>query len=335
MATLGWGVLGCGDITDKRGAPAILAQEDSRLVAFCSRERARAEEFAARHRDPRAAATRAYDSLEEMLADKAVTAVYVATEHNRHCAETIHAAEAGRHVLCEKPMAMNGEECRRMIAACAANGVALAVAYYRRWYPKVRKMKELLEAGAIGEVVSGNIFLGSRLNAARVGPENWRLQAERSGGGALVDTGSHRLDILCYLLGEPARVAGFAERQEMPIEAPDAESLLIRMRSGAHIVSRHSFRTRAGRDDFELFGTRGSLVASPMDGDRLTVTVEGQPETFELPKHANVHFPLFDSFARRVSRGEPPEFDGTDGLQASRIIQGCYDSARTGRVVDV
>jgi predicted dehydrogenase len=72
-----------------------------------------------------------------------------------------------------------------------------------------------------------------------------------------------------------------------------------------------------------------------MDGDRLTVTSEGQTETFELPKHANVHFPLFDSFARRVSRGEPPEFDGTDGLQASRIIQGCYDSARTGRVVEV
>jgi predicted dehydrogenase len=335
MAILGWGVLGCGDITDKRGAPAILAQEDSRLMAFCSRDPARARKFAERHGDPRAGSTHAYDTLDAMLADGAVTAVYVATEHDRHCAETVRAAEAGKHVLCEKPMAMGVAECRRMIAACTANGVALAVAYYRRWYPKVRKMKELLEAGAIGEPVSGNVFLGSRLNPARVRPENWRLQAERSGGGALVDTGSHRLDILCYLLGEPERVAGFAECQEMPIEAPDAESLLIRMKGGGHIVSRHSFRTRAGRDDFELFGTRGSLIASPMDGDNLTVISEGETQTFQLPRHANVHFPLFDSFARRVSRGEPPEFDGTDGLQASRIIQGCYDSARTGRVVEV
>src|SRR5262245_27962558 len=146
MPLLGWGVLGCGDITDNRGAPAILAQEESRLVAFCSRGLGRAQEFAERHRDERLGQTRAYDTLAAMLADEDVTAVYVATEHNRHCEETIRAAEAGKHVLCEKPMAMSVEECRRMIAACAANGVALAVAYYRRWYPKVRKMKESLEA---------------------------------------------------------------------------------------------------------------------------------------------------------------------------------------------
>src|SRR5438067_598079 len=170
MAELGWGVLGCGDITDKRGAPAINAQEESRLVAFCSRGLARAQEFARRHADPRVDETRAYDTLEAMLADEAVTAVYVATEHNRHCEETVRAAEAGKHVLCEKPMAMNVAECRRMVAACAANGVALAIAYYRRWYPKVRKMKELLEAGAIGEPVQAKVCL------LRSGDRSYALQ---------------------------------------------------------------------------------------------------------------------------------------------------------------
>jgi predicted dehydrogenase len=335
MEILGWGVHGCGDIAEKRGAPAIQAQEDSRLVAFCSRDLARAQEFTRRHADPRTTGTRAYATLATMLSDKDVTAVYVATEHHRHCEDTIRAAEAGKHVLCEKPMATNVDECRRMISACVSNGVALAIAYYRRWYPKVRKMKELLESGAIGNPVHGSICLVSRLNPERAAPENWRLRDELSGGGALVDSGSHRLDLLCYLLGEPERVAGLAERQELPIEVPDAESLLIRMKNGAHVVTRHGFRARNARDDFELFGTRGSLNASPMDGDRLTVSVDGQTETFHLPRHANVHFPLFDSFARRVSRGEPPEFDGTDGVQASRIIQGCYESARSGQVVRV
>ena len=142
---LGWGVLGCGDITDKRGAPAIVAQADSRLVTFHSRTAALAEDFARRHGAPRWTTDRA-----ELLADPEVTAVYVATEHHRHCEDVLAAAEAGKHVLCEKPMANSVAECRRMIDACRASGVALQVAYYRRYYPRMVRMRELLQAGAIG-----------------------------------------------------------------------------------------------------------------------------------------------------------------------------------------
>src|SRR5438552_9184335 len=145
---LGWGVLGCGDITDQRGAPAIAAQADSRLVWFQSRTPGRAEEFARRHGGARWTTERA-----EALADPEVTAVYVATEHHRHCEDVLAAAAAGKHVLCEKPMANSVADCRRMIEACRASGVALQVAYYRRYYAKMLRMKELLDAGAIGEPV--------------------------------------------------------------------------------------------------------------------------------------------------------------------------------------
>src|SRR5581483_282794 len=158
---------------------------------------------------------------------------YVATEHDRHAAQVVAAAEAGKHVLCEKPMALTAAECRRMIEACRAAGVFLSVAYYRRYYPKVRRMKALLDDGLIGDPVHASICLGGRLEPERVRPNDWRLRKERAGGGALADTGSHRLDLLCYLLGEPERVAGLAERAELPIDAPDVESLLIRMRGGA------------------------------------------------------------------------------------------------------
>jgi predicted dehydrogenase len=324
---LGWGVLGCGDITDKRGAPAIAAQAQSRLVSFQSRTAGRAEDFARRHGAPRWTADRA-----ELLADPEVTAVYVATEHHRHCEDVVAAAEAGKHVLCEKPMANTLPDCRRMIDACRQADVALQVAYYRRYYPKLVRMKELLDSGAIGEPVTAHIHLAGRLSRDSITPANWRLRADLSGGGNLVDTGSHRLDLLCWLLGEPEQVAAFVECREMPIEAPDMETLLIRMVSGVHAVTRHGFRT-GSRDELEITGTAGTLSATPVDGPQLALRAGSREENWELPRHENVHFPLFDDFARRVSRGEAPLYTGEDGMQASRIIEAAYESARTRKIV--
>lgn len=336
MSTLGWAVLGCGDITEKRGAPALAAHEACRLVSFQSRTAARAEEFARRF-----GADRWSTDRDQVLADPAVQAVYVATEHDRHCADVVACAEAGKHVLCEKPLANSVADCQRMIAACRQAGVALQVAYYRRYYPKLIRMKELLDAGAIGDPATAHIHLVSRLDRERIGPANWRLNAAVSGGGQLVDTGSHRLDLLCWLLGEPDRVAAFAECREMPIEAPDMETLLIRMARGAHAVTRHGFRTNSP-DELSIAGTEGTLDATPVDGPILRLRADARAgssprsrheEEFDLPKHDNVHFPLFDDFTRRILAGEPPRYTGEDGMQASRIIEAAYESARTGRVI--
>lgn len=324
---LGWGVLGCGDITDKRGAPAIAAQTQSRLVAFHSRTAELARDFAVRH-----GAESWTTRREELLSDSRVDAVYVATEHHRHCDDVLAAAEAGKHVLCEKPLANSVADCRRMIDACAANGVALQVAYYRRYYPKLVRMKELLDAGAIGEPVSASIHLSGRLDPQTITPRSWRLDSAAGGGGALVDTGSHRLDLLCWMLGEPEQVAAFVDRREMPIGVPDMESLLIRMVSGVHVVTRHGYRTPSP-DEFEIAGTAGTLSATSVDGPELRLTTGDKSERWDLPKHANVHFPLFDDFTRQVLAGKPPRYTGQDGIQASRIIETAYESARSERIV--
>jgi len=324
---IGWGVLGCGDITNMRGAPAINAQAESRLVSFQSRSAALAEEFAGRHGSVRWTTSRA-----ELLADPEVTAVYVATEHHRHCEDVVAAAEAGKHVLCEKPMANSVADCRRMLEASRANGVALQIAYYRRYYPKLIRMKELLDAGAIGRPVNAQIHFGNRMPEKYATQANWRLNAALSGGGALVDTGSHRLDLLCWMLGEPEQVAAFAETQELPVTAPDMESLLIRMANGVHVGTSHSYRAST-EDRFDLFGTHGLLSATSVDGPTLRLVADGREERWELPRHDNVHFPLFDDFAHRVGNGEPPQYTGEDGLLASRVIEAAYESARAGRVV--
>lgn len=322
---LRWAIIGCGDIARKRVGPAMVEDVNSEPVAMFSNTLARAHEFCELF-----GAKRAYDCLDDLWADEEVEAVYIASPHFRHRDETLAAAHAGKHVLCEKPMACHLCECREMIQACADHGVALAIAYYRRWYPKARKMKELIDQGAIGQPIRARVCIGGLYNPARDDWKHWRVSAE-SRGGALMDVGSHRLDIVCYLLGEPQRVCGVTDHLVMDYEAPDTETLLCRMANGVHLECACHWNLPASADELEIHGTEGSLIATPFDGDTLRVRTKGGEEELDVTRpFENVHLPLIASFAERVGSGRPPEFDGTDGMQASRIIDGCYRSSASG-----
>jgi len=328
--SIGWGIVGCGDIANKRVAPAINEQPDSELIAFFSNAPERAEEMREAH-----GARRAYCKLADILGDEEIGAIYVASPVHRHRDETIAAAEAGKHVLCEKPMALSVEDGRRMIEACERAGVHLSIAYYRRFYPKAREMKELLEQGAIGTPVFARVSIGGWVDLPPEHPKHWRTVLSRAGGGALMDVGSHRLDVVCYLLGEPAEVCGFADhvgRDDM--EVPDTESLLCRMACGAHLHCVSYWGMRESSDEMEIWGTEGRLIATPFDGETLTLHRGAETEQFRVPCHpTNVHSPLIDDFARALAEGRAPEFDGHDAMQAQRIIEGCYGSSASGRVV--
>ena len=322
---LHWAVIGCGDIAYKRVAPAMVEDPHSDLVAFFSNTPVRAEEMRARF-----GARKAYTDLDALLADGEIDAVYVASPQQRHCGETLRAAAAGKHVLCEKPMALTTDECREMVAACANTGVALAVAYYRRWYPKARRIRELLDAGAIGTPVTARILIASKYDPAADDWKHWRVEAE-AGGGCMMDVGSHRFDLIAYWLGEPESVSGATGHLQMAYGAPDVETLLCRMESGCHLTCATSWALGSSFDEMEVHGTEGSILASPFDGQRLTLLRGGEAEEIELPPlPPNVHLPLIASFSERVAAGRPPEFDGSDGLQATRIIWAGYESARSG-----
>ncbi len=328
---LGWGISGTGDIIQKAVAPAIVEQSDSQIVSFYSRSVERAAEFAQRFD-----ARRCTHRFEAFLADPEVDVVYVGGEVNRHCPETIAAAEAGKHVVCEKPMALNSDECRRMVEACARHGVGLAVAYYRRYYPTARKLKELLQNGAIGVPLQAAINMAAYYHPAADDPKHWRVE-QAGGGGALMDIGSHRLDILCWLLGEPAQVAGFASNRVHAYAAPDTEALVVRFAGGCHATCRCSWAAGASQDEFQIFGSTGALLVGALEDTRFTLRRRGRPdEVVEVePTAANRHFPLVDDVARRLLAGQLPRFDGRAGWQASRIMDGCYRSQASGLVVSV
>src|SRR5438477_808412 len=148
MLKVKWGLIGCGDIARRRVAPALRDLPNCELVAVSRANfeltESFAREFGAQHW---------YRNWHELIADEEVEAVYIATPVYLHAEQAIAAAHAGKHVLCEKPMAMNVRECERMIAACAANNVRLGISYYRHFYPVVNRIKSVLSSGEAGAAI--------------------------------------------------------------------------------------------------------------------------------------------------------------------------------------
>lgn len=325
--SVGWAVVGCSDIVEKRGAAAICEQAQSRLVAFHSRNAARAEAFAAAF-----GAEYGTDSLERVLADERVTAVYIATEVDRHSELTLAAIEAGKHALVEKPMALDVAQCRVMIDTARQAGVHLAVAYYARFYEKSRVMKQVIDEGRLGNVVRAVVRNISFYNPGGDDPKHWRVTG-RGGGNNLADVGSHRLDLLCYFLGEPECVTGLADRLTMGYAACDTETALVRFANGAHVVAMANANVRnpgPSVTSVEIYGTEGSLLTDPWSNE--PVQVHGSAmEPIPVTVPVNRHFPMIDDFAHALAGGTRPRFSGMDGMWATAIIAGAYESARSGR----
>ncbi len=328
MSGLKWGIVGCGSIAENVVAPAMVADEHSVVVAFYSHDLKRAEQM----RDGFGAQA-AYDDLGALLSDERIEAVYVASPSYRHCEEAVAAAEAGKHVLCEKPMALSTSDCRRMIAAARRNDVHLAVAYQRRFWPKAVKMKELIRDGAIGRPVSARVRVGRYSDPAPEDPRHWRVEPAKSGGGSLQDTGSHRLDVMCYLLGEPQLVAGMASTLTMEYEVPDTETLICQFANGTQLVCEASWNVDLLLYEFEVRGSEGTLMGTPFDaGAKLVLDRYGETEEFDTPgPEGNRHQALIEGFSEAITEGYAPAFDGHDGMLATGIIAAAYRSWETGR----
>ncbi|NLT41035.1 MAG: Gfo/Idh/MocA family oxidoreductase [Anaerolineae bacterium] len=331
MKRVGWGIIGCSDIVQRRAGEALRSQPQSDIIAFHSRSLDRARAFAERYGAPTA-----YDDLDHLLADDRIDAVYVATEVDRHAEQAIAAARAGKHVLVEKPMALDVAQCRAMIAAAEESGVHLAVAYYARFLPKPQVMRSVIAAGRLGRIVRAVIRVIGYYNPDPSDPKHWRVSG-RGGGNMLADVGSHRLDLLAYLMdSRPTAVCGFADHLSLPYQAADTETALVRFDNGAHVtVLANANVPHPGRlSSVEIYGTEGSLLTDPWSDEPVTVVGSDMaPVVVESP--ANAHFPMMDDFARSLAEGRAPRFSGQDGLWATAVITGTYESQRAGRVVEV
>ena len=316
---VGWGLVGCGDIARKRVAPALRDLDNCELVAVSRADAARAESFAAEF-----GAKRWHADWRRLVEDPSVEAVYVATPVHLHAEQTVAAAEAGKHVLCEKPMALTVAECERMNAAAEANGVRLGVAYYRRFYPAVERVKQILELGEIGVPVVAQVNAFERFDPAPDHPRRWLLDGRRSGGGPMFDFGCHRIEVLINLFGDVKAVKGLTSNVLFEREVEDTACALLQFERGTQGVISVTHAARDPQDMLEIFGSEGSVRVDVLNKGRLCVSTKDGSSTQSHPPHANLHQPLIEDFADAVAEGRPPRVDGRVGQKVSEILEQIY-----------
>jgi predicted dehydrogenase len=324
MTKVRWGLIGCGDIARKRVAPALRDAPGSELVAV-SRKRADlagafAREFGAGLH---------FADWREMTLSSEVDAIYVATPVDLHAGHSIAAAEAGKHVLCEKPMALTPADCDRMLAACRANGVHLGIAYYRRFYPVLARIRELIASGEIGSPLIAQVNAFERFNPAPEHPRHWLLLPERSGGGPMADFGCHRIEVLTSLFGPAKKARGrcgnllFRDRA-----AEDTCTANLEFEDGTWATVTVTHAAMESQDTLDIFGSEGSLHVSSLNSGGLRIrTAEGE-RTENHPPHANLHQPLIEDFCTAIRAGQSPAVDGECGTAVARILEQIYSHRR-------
>jgi len=241
------------------------------------------------------------------LQDSAIDAVYVASPVALHAPYTIACLRAGKHVLCEKPVAMNYSEAQSMVAAARESGKLFGVAYYRRLYPKLIRAKELIAAGVIGQPVLAEANCHGWLD---IPDREWLVDPAMSGGGPLFDTASHRIDACNFLFGRPLKATGLVSNVVHRIAVEDAATVLIDYQNGARGVVDVRWTSHVPRDQFRVIGTDGEMSLDPLNGPFLRYP----GHTEELPAHANVHYPIVHDFVKSVVDGSPLACAGEDAI---------------------
>jgi len=292
-----WLVVGIGDITRKRVIPAILREDRSVLAGIVTRDVSKASAYPGVASWTTLDAALAADALQSD-AGGAFDAVYIATPVVMHAELAIAALDAGKAVLCEKPVAMNFAEAQSIVAASERTGKLFGVSYYRRLYPKLARAKELLAQGVIGQPVFAEGIYHGWLESEERG---WLRDPKMAGGGPLYDVASHRIDALNFLFGKPERAVGLRSNALHALAVEDSATAVIGYAGGVQAVVDARWNSRVPRDEFRIVGTEGEMNLTPLNGP--TLRWPGGEE--ELPTAENTHAPLIADFVAGILDGKP------------------------------
>lgn len=342
-----WGVIGAGGIADRRTIPGIMLAGNAELAAVMEINMDLAEKIRAKYN-----AGRAYDNIDELLADPGIDAVYIASPVVCHKDQAIRAAKAGKHILLEKPVALTSQEGEEVKKVCEQEKVLVATGFMMRFHAYHQKMKEIVESGKLGKVVSCRAQLTCWYPDI---PGNWRQQKSTSGGGALMDMGVHCIDLIQYITGDKAKkVAAFTGTKTFGYDVEDSASLVFETDNGAYCYVDANFNIpdAAAKCRLEIYGTRGSMLAegtiSQVEGGRLEVflsdeslgydaiqdRVDVSPVNIEV-EFGNMYTKEIEAFSDSVLTGRVIEVTVEDALQVQRVVEAAYESSCSGRIVKI
>ena len=351
------GIIGCGGIANGKHMPALSKLPNVRLVAFCDIVIERAEAAKARYGTPDA---KVYTDYQELLKDETIEVVHVLTPNRAHAQITVDALYAGKHVMCEKPMAATSADAKRMYEAAIATGKKLTIGYQHRQKPQSIYAKKYINSGALGEIYYANCYA-----IRRRGTPNWGvfLDAEAQGGGPIIDIATHSLDLTLYLMDnyEPEMVVGRAHKK---LEHPEAGNIwgdngvsttpleeaacaFIRMKNGATIMLETSWALNTCEPIEEgscvLCGSREGLQIKNnvlkincVEFDRMTETVVDTAAggvAFYEGASANPPDVEAANWIKAVIEDTEPVVTAKQAMVVSQILEAIYESSRTGKPV--
>ncbi|PZX59142.1 putative dehydrogenase [Algoriphagus ratkowskyi] len=315
-----WGILGVGNVCEVKSAPAMNLVPNSKIVAVMRRSEEKVKDYAERH-----SISKWYTSASDLINDAEVNAIYIATPPNAHLELAKLAAAAGKPVYVEKPMARTHAECLEMIEVCEKANVSLYVAYYRRELPHFRKIKELMDAGILGEIRTVHINLKQKLDATLITKveTNWRVDPELAGGGYFFDLASHQLDLMDFFFGKITHANGFASNQAKSYEAEDIVSGSFVFNSGVLGSGNWCFTTSANAevDETIIYGSKGTIRFETFGKGEFTLNTDEkgtQDFSFELPKH--IQQPLIKTIVGDLLGTETCKSTGISGARANWVM---------------
>ena len=316
---LNWGLIGAGDIARKRIAPALRDLPNCDFVSVSRQQADFAEAFAVEF-----GAKKWFADWRELINDSGIDAVYIATPVFLHAEQTIAAANAGKHVLCEKPMALNVKECDEMIAACKANNAKFGIAYYRRFYPVIDRIKQLIESDKLGKIAVVQINAFEYFEPTEGNPRRWLIEKAKSGGGPLIDFGCHRIEVLINLFGKITRTESIISNNIFGREVEDTATVLMQFDSGTNAVLTITHSALESQDTLDIYGTKGSIHVAILNSGELKLRI-GNKEKIEFhPPINNVNLPLINDFTESVLQDIELKLNGELGREIALIIEEIY-----------
>ena len=330
-APVRYAIIGLGHIAQVAVLPAFArAERNSQVTALVSGDRAKLSEIATRHGG---LSTFSYQDYEACLAQ--VDAIYIALPNHLHADYTIRAAEAGVHVLCEKPMAVTVDECERMIEACRAHRVKLMIAYRLHFDEVTREVIELVKHGRIGDPR----FFNSSFSM-RVRPNDIRTGKVSEGGGTLYDIGVYCINAARHIFeSEPQEVIAVSVNSGAPhLSAVDESTAAVLRFDGGRVASFVTSFNATGVGSYRLVGTKGDLRVDPAytyaEDLAYELTVDGKTERRQIARRDQFAAELLH-FSDCILEDRAPEPSGADGLVDIRIVRALYESADTGKTVAI
>ncbi len=347
MVKVKWGVIGAGGIADRRTIPGIMSAHNAELIAVMDVNIQLAEKIREKYN-----AKKAYDTIEALLNDPEVEAVYIASPVVYHKHQVLKAAMSGKHILVEKPIALTVTEGEEIVRECKEKNILAAAGLMMRYHAYHQKMKELIETGKIGQIVSCRAQLTCwypQIQGA------WRQDKNLSGGGAMMDLAIHCIDLIQYVTNSKAvKVSGMVGTKTFGYSVDDSGSVLFETDNGAYCYVDVNFNIPddAAKCRFEIYGTKGSMLAegtiSQVEGGKLDVVLSNNSKEYDAQQDrvdvspididvtfGDMYTKEIVSFSNSILNGNAVEVSIEDALQVQKVIEAAYDSSSSQKMIQL